>query len=120
MLPARNRITKKEDFDTVYRQSRTVSVDNLVLKYRKNNQVYTRIGIVVSAKFSKLAVERNKIKRQIREIFRQKLEKMHVGWDMVVMIRKINGSQTVIKSADLEKMVINILKKANLINLSEK
>lgn len=46
----------------------------------------TRLGLVVSRRVSRLAVQRNRIKRQIRESFRQHRKHMP-AMDMVVMAR---------------------------------
>lgn len=43
---------------------------NLNLHYRKREQGGARLGMAVSRRVSKLAVERNRIRRQIRESFR--------------------------------------------------
>jgi ribonuclease P protein component len=47
----------------------------------------TRIGISISQKVSKKAVVRNRIKRQIRAIFRQFLPRLSTGWQLVVVVR---------------------------------
>jgi len=114
MLPAKNRITKKEDFDAVYRQSRTVSAGNVVLKFRKNNFEYSRIGIVVGTKFSKLAVERNRIKRQLREIMRAEFKKIYPGWDMVIIAQK--KGKSFLSSRELREMVEKVLAMGKLAN----
>jgi ribonuclease P protein component len=47
----------------------------------------TQIGISISQKVSKKAVVRNRIKRQIRAIFRQLLPRLSPGWQLVVVVR---------------------------------
>ncbi|GAI32984.1 unnamed protein product, partial [marine sediment metagenome] len=62
MLNKRNRLKKKKDFDKVFKQGQGFKQDFLYLKIRKNNLKSSRFGFVVSKKFSKKAVIRNKIK----------------------------------------------------------
>jgi len=68
MLPQKNRLSKKKDFDRVFKKGKS-SFDGLLgVKMLKNEQEFTRFGIIVSSKVSKRAVIRNKIKRRIRNI----------------------------------------------------
>jgi ribonuclease P protein component len=71
MLKKENRLTQKKDFDRVFKKGRGIKSNSLFLKILENNKECTRIGIIVSKKVSKKAVERNKIKRRIREIIRK-------------------------------------------------
>lgn len=60
---------------------------NVLLLVRKNQLPHARIGLVIGKKSVKLSVERNRIKRQLRETFR--LHQMELtGWDIVVIARK--------------------------------
>jgi ribonuclease P protein component len=60
---------------------------NVLLLVRENGLPHPRIGLVIGKKSVKLAVERNRIKRQLRETFR--LHQMELtGWDIVVISRK--------------------------------
>ena len=60
---------------------------NVLLLVRENQQPHARIGLVIGKKSVKLSVERNRIKRQLRETFR--LHQMELtGWDIVVIARK--------------------------------
>lgn len=60
---------------------------NVLLLVRENGLTHPRIGLVIGKKSVKLAVERNRIKRQLRETFR--LHQMELtGWDIVVIARK--------------------------------
>lgn len=70
MLKKENRLTKKKDFDEVYKKGRGLKADSLFLKIFDNQGNPTKFGIVISKKVSKKAVTRNKIKRVIREIIK--------------------------------------------------
>ncbi|WP_298185589.1 ribonuclease P protein component [uncultured Pseudomonas sp.] len=60
---------------------------NVLLLARNNELDHPRLGLVIGKKSVKLSVERNRLKRQIRESFRLNQESL-VGWDIVVVARK--------------------------------
>lgn len=60
---------------------------NVLLLARKNQLEHPRIGLVIGKKSVKLAVERNRLKRVIRESFRHSQDAL-AGWDIVVVARK--------------------------------
>jgi ribonuclease P protein component len=60
---------------------------HLYLLKPRNYFGQTKTGIVVSNKFSKSAVKRNKLKRRFREIIRLNLDKIPQGYWLVVYPR---------------------------------
>ena len=60
---------------------------NVLLLARNNDLDHPRLGLVIGKKSVKLSVERNRLKRQIRESFRLNQDSL-VGWDIVVVARK--------------------------------
>nr|WP_215730929.1 ribonuclease P protein component [Pseudomonas lalucatii] len=60
---------------------------NVLLLARNNELDHPRLGLVIGKKSVKLAVERNRLKRQIRESFRLNQDAL-AGWDIVVVARK--------------------------------
>ena len=74
MLPKKNRLQKKKDFEKVFAQGKGFRQDLLFLKAVKNDSETLRFGLVVSKKISKSAVKRNKVKRRLREIIRSQLQ----------------------------------------------
>lgn len=60
---------------------------HVLLLVRENQLPHPRLGLVIGKKSVKLSVERNRIKRQLRETFRLHQEQMS-GWDVVVIARK--------------------------------
>jgi len=67
VLPKTNRLTKKKDFDSVFKKGKSIKVDFLIFKILKNDLKESRFGFVVSKTISKKAVIRNKVKRRLRE-----------------------------------------------------
>ncbi len=89
MLNKANRLTKDKEFSGVFKPERgkgRSSYDKLIgIKTAANNLHSIRFGILISTKISKKAVERNKIKRQIREIIRLQMGELKDGYDCVVI-----------------------------------
>ena len=86
MLALKNRLRKKKDFESVFKNGKSIKQDSLYLKYKENKLDETRFGIIVGKNYSKKAVSRNKIKRRIRDIIRSKITKIKTGLDAVVVV----------------------------------
>jgi len=83
MLPAKNRLKKKKDFERVFKEGRGAREDFLFLKLVKNNSGFNRIAFIVGKNVSKKASQRNKVKRIISEIVRLRLKNLKPGIDGV-------------------------------------
>ena len=60
---------------------------NLLLLARNNDLDHPRLGLVIGKKSVKLSVQRNRLKRLMRDSFRLHQD-MLVGWDIVIVARK--------------------------------
>ncbi|WNW12604.1 ribonuclease P protein component [Pseudomonas sp. DTU_2021_1001937_2_SI_NGA_ILE_001] len=60
---------------------------NLLILARDNSLDHPRLGFVIGKKSVKLSVERNRLKRLIRESFRLHQDSL-AGWDIVIVARK--------------------------------
>ena len=58
------------DFTTLRRSGKRIALKHFHCEYRLNETDTARLGMAVSRRVSKLAVVRNRIRRQIRESFR--------------------------------------------------
>ena len=112
MLAPKNRLRKKQDFENVFKKGISFFFENISIRVAENNQKHSRIGFVVSSKFSKKAVERNKIKRQLRAILFQNVPALKSGKDVVIIPFK----KEKMLFQELQKNVEKALKKAKLIN----
>jgi ribonuclease P protein component len=82
-----NRLSRSRDFDAVYRQGRSVSSRFLVLYwFPQDESASPRFGFSVPKSVGG-AVERNKIKRQLRETWDARLERVPSGHDYVLIVR---------------------------------
>lgn len=68
--PRNARLLRPADFAALRENSRRVSSTHFSMQFRANAQTGARLGMAVSRRVSKLAVVRNRIRRQIRESFR--------------------------------------------------
>lgn len=93
MLPNQNRLRRREDFAKVYANGDRYRGTYLNLRVVfDSNDPLTKIGIVVSKKVSKLAVTRNRFKRQLRAIFRQLLSQLKNGLQIVVTVTTVQSN----------------------------
>ncbi len=88
MLPKISRLCKKKDFENIFEKGRTQSSGLFRIRFVKNTLQYSRFAVVVSNKTAKLAVTRNRIRRQIREILRLNMPMIQEGYDIVFYIQK--------------------------------
>ena len=87
------RICKKRDYLTVYQQGVRSHSEHFTIVVRKNEMGVSRLGITVSKKVGR-AVERNRIRRLVREFFRLNRSRLSVRQDIVIIANKNIGSLT--------------------------
>jgi ribonuclease P protein component len=86
MIKKANRLTRKKDFDAVWQKGRS-SFDKIFgVKVLSSGLQANRFGIMAGLKFSKKAVERNKIKRRIREIIGAEENNLKKGFDIAITV----------------------------------
>ncbi len=111
MLPRDNKLKKKKDFENVFKRGKGFKQGFLYLKIVKNKLKTSRFAVVVGKNFSKKAVERNKIKRQIKEIIQANLPEIKPAIDGVIVVL----SKTKINFPELKKTIDKLFKKAKLL-----
>lgn len=114
MLPSKNRLKKKKDFERVFKEGKGVKEEFLYIKVVANNLTVSRVGFIVSQKVSKKAVLRNKIKRRLREITKEKLPKIKQGLDIVLTATPEAAAKDF---SEMEKEVDRIFTKAKIYNV---
>jgi ribonuclease P protein component len=86
-LTKQAKLIKTDDFSSVFNFRKRISAQHLAIHYQPNTQQHARLGLVVGKKIAKLAVNRNYMRRVLRELFRtQQHEICHV--DLVVRVQK--------------------------------
>jgi ribonuclease P protein component len=110
----RHRLSRSRDFDTVYRHGRSVSTRYLVL-YRfereGDEEGDVRLGIAIPKKIGS-AVTRNRLKRRLREGWRELIEDVPTGTDYVLLVRAPLAEAEARDEAWLRERVQEVLGKA--------
>ena len=104
-----NRLTKRAHYILVYQQGRAYVDTLMVMKVLPNGLNLSRCGFSVSKKMGN-AVQRNHLKRLLREIMR--LQSVKPGWDIVFILRREAASADYWQ---LERIVDKLLTRARLL-----
>ena len=85
-FPRSHRLLNADEFTAVLRHSDVnKSAGPLRIRARKNRMRDARLGLVVGKKGNRTAVRRNRIKRLVRDLFRQQSRTLG-GYDIVVQV----------------------------------
>lgn len=90
-FPRQIRLNRPAEYQQVFAGARKLASQFFTVLVRHNELGYARIGIIVSRKCSKKAVQRNSIKRQVRESFRQHHADLG-GKDIVMIARNLTAA----------------------------
>jgi ribonuclease P protein component len=102
-------LTNRAQYTLVYRQGKVWANSLLVMKAMPNGLSLSRYGFSVTKKVGK-AVQRNRLKRLLREIMR--LQSLRSGWDIVFIVRSVAVNTDY---HQLERAVTKLLTRAQLL-----
>ena len=111
MLNAKNRLKKRKEFAYIYKKGKKVNGQNMSVFFVPSKFPICRVGFSVSNKVGK-AVVRNKVKRRLRHIMRDYVDKIN-NYNLVIVVYPEIVNQdynTLCKNLTL------LLQKAKLIN----
>jgi ribonuclease P protein component len=118
-LEKKKRLISNRQFKAVLNRSLCVSDGLLILYMAENNLDYPRLGVSVSKSCGN-AVQRNRLKRLLREAFRQSQDRIPGGYDYLLMISskglklgKSMPSKRPINRIDFEQMKNSFLALVN-------
>lgn len=77
---------KNHDFRRLYSKGKSLAMPSVVVYFRRTDRDFSQLGITVSTKVGK-AVQRNLIRRRLKEIYRLNEDKLPTGLDIVVVAR---------------------------------
>ncbi len=89
-FPKQDHILKHREFRELFRSGKRIHSDCFIAEHKKNIGKKSRLGLTVSKKVGG-AVNRNRIKRVVREHFRLKRAKISGVWDINIIAKKKAG-----------------------------
>jgi ribonuclease P protein component len=112
---SRGRLSRSAEFERVYRQGRSTANRHLVLySFPNESTELPRLGLSVSRKVGG-AVERNRVKRLLREAFARARDGLSPGQDLVVVARPQAGELAEREGlAGVDSSLAELLDKAGL------
>jgi len=116
MLPSALRLKKQADFKRVLDAGLKRRFDNFLVFFRPSDLAMSRLGMVVSKKVAKQAVRRNKLRRQISQLFYPTFKQWDfpTKGDMVVMVlaNPTQGWEEIVREVEKIKLWLAKLPKA--------
>jgi ribonuclease P protein component len=79
-------IKSNRDFQRLYRRGKSAVSPTLVVYWQKNRWGESRLGLTTGTKLGH-AVVRNRVRRQLREIYRLNRDKLVPGRDIIIVAR---------------------------------
>lgn len=104
-------LKKNHEFKRLYSKGKSAASQCVVVYCRKNYLPGNRFGVTVSTKLGG-AVQRNRIRRRLKEIYRLNESKLTAGYDIVLVARM--RSRTA-EFAELNSSVLSLLKKLGIL-----
>jgi ribonuclease P protein component len=100
-----------KDFEKVFKNGIVFENENIkIIIYNRNDDcILRRLGVVVKKNIG-IAVDRNKIKRKLREIFRLNKHMFKPGIDLIFIPKFISVS---LKYLELERSILSLIYEAN-------
>jgi ribonuclease P protein component len=106
-LDFNKKIRNRQVFDQVFKKGKRLYGRHFLAYYRRNELPYARIGIISSKRNVRKAVDRNRIRRIIKEQFR--LNQLDLpNMDIVFISKKGIGE---VENKELHQCVIKLLQK---------
>jgi ribonuclease P protein component len=85
MIKQNTKISKKKDFDDIFKKGKAIKGSFLIIRFLRNNKDRSRFAFIVSKKVSLKAVDRNKIRRRLSEAVK-KYKEILAGTDIIFIV----------------------------------
>ena len=97
------RLTKATDFERVFSENQRSVDDLFTVLYRRNGLGHPRLGLAIAKRQVRFAIERNRLKRLIRESFRVTKEELSDLDIVIIARRKAGASENAVVYASLAR-----------------
>ncbi|MBI2462934.1 MAG: ribonuclease P protein component [Candidatus Spechtbacteria bacterium] len=102
------------NIQNLFSKGRVIKTPHFLIRYKEKKDDSVRAGVIVTKKIAKKAVQRNKIKRQVRECLRSVADFFIGGVDVIVIPNSID-----MEFQDMKNEIILALKTSRLIIIKE-
>ena len=103
-------------FRRLYAKGKSAAAPALVVYFRKNGARLNRVGVTVTSKLGK-AVQRNRVRRRLREIYRLNEDRLRPGLDIILVART---RARFVSYAELDRAFLDLCGKLGLLVDSSK
>ncbi|MHC4758129.1 MAG: ribonuclease P protein component [Planctomycetota bacterium] len=124
LLTKSKRLLRNEDFKAVLVQNKKTSDGLITLYVAENTHDFPRLGVSVGKAYGN-AVERNRLKRLLREVFRQNQHRIPQNLDYVIIVpsksklSRVQSVQVVGKKVRFEELQESFLRLVDIITTQE-
>ena len=109
-MPALPMLRRRADFEAIGRHGIARSTPLLVLRSLRTDRTETRVGLSTPRTLGG-AVQRNRVRRRLRELVRTRQERIGPGWDLLLIARPAAGTAT---HAELEAAIDALLARSGI------
>ena len=107
-------LKKNHEFKRLYNKGKSAAAQCAVVYCRRNGRQENRLGVTVSTKIGG-AVQRNRVRRRIKEIYRLNEDTLLTGYDIVIVARVRSRFAGY---GEIEASILSAMRKLNLIRNS--
>ncbi len=112
MLAKKHKLTLQTDFKRVYSYKHVIHTKHFAVYKAPNNLKNSRFSLIVANKVSKKAVDRNRIRRRMRQVILRQLENIPTTLDIIISAKP---AILPLDFKDTEQALIRALNKAKLL-----
>ena len=112
-FPKTSRLKLASDFRDLLKSGKSYRENGLILYFKASKTNESRLGIVVSKRVLKRAVDRNQFKRFVREYYRK--EKVNFNNSADIIVRALEN-RDLLKPYNLQICLNSLFKKAKLVS----
>ena len=104
-------LKQNHEFRRLYNKGKSAASPYMAVYCRKNRGDVSRLGLTTGVKLGH-AVQRNRVRRRLREIYRTNEHRLASGWDIVIVAR-VKSVYT--RYSDLERSFLALARKLELL-----
>ena len=109
-MPALPMLRRRADFEAIGRHGTARSTPLLVLRWLRTERGETRIGLSTPRTLGG-AVRRNRVRRRLRALIRDRIGAIGLGWDLLLIARPAAGDAS---QAELGAAIDALLKRSDI------